>query len=68
MTLSPRIPDAEIEANAAALQLTPATVGALSAIALEEPRVAPEATCRVLRLALATIDAAEIAASLEVRP
>ena len=69
----------EIEANAAVvaaevlahpfvLQLTPATVGALSAIALDERRIDPDTARRILRLALVAIDAAEIAASREAQP
>ena len=79
MTLSPRIPDDEIEANAAVvaaevlahpivLQLTPATVGALSAIAIEERRVEPGTARRLLRQAITFIDTAEVRLSMEARP
>ena len=79
MKLSLPIANDEIEANAAvvaaevlahplALQLTPATVVALSAIALKEPRVEPDTARRLLRQAVTLIDTAEIAASLEMAP
>jgi hypothetical protein len=77
MTIGPHLTDAYLDANRLllaaevlvhpfALQLMPASLDALAAIAAEEPWVRPEDARRVLRLAITGIDSLEIAASLGV--